>query len=118
MPRVLPLALALALALASGTSCEPTGAPPGPPRVPRASQPVPDADEPVPRGRLPADVRPRHYTLELELVPDRKTFRGVVAIDVTLQEPRRMLWLHGDGLTAQKAEVTPKGGVKRFFEAQ
>ena len=40
--------------------------------------------EPVPTGRLPTDVRPLHYALELELVPSRDRYSGSVAIAIEL----------------------------------
>ena len=48
-------------------------------------------DEPAPLGQLPRDVRPLHYDLALEVVPERERFSGKVAIDRDLKRPRRQL---------------------------
>ncbi len=49
-------------------------------------------------GRLPADVRPLHYRLHLDLDPDQGQYRGNVEIDLALDRPRGVLWLNGRGL--------------------
>ena len=100
--------LALAL-VAFLCSCGPPPEPaPTPAPTPTAS-PVADA-EATPLGRLPSDVRPIHYDLELEIVPKGKQFRGEVGIDVKLERARSVIWLHGNGIRADKTSVTPAGG--------
>jgi len=47
-----------------------------------------------PRVRLPSDVRPTAYELELRIDPDADAFGGTVRIALDLQRPRRVLWLH------------------------
>src|SRR5438105_4625110 len=55
------------------------------------------AEEP-PVLQLPKDVRPTHYELRLTIDPSRERFSGTSAIDLTLDQPRTVIWLHGLGL--------------------
>jgi alanyl aminopeptidase len=66
--------------------------------------------EAPPLGRLPADVRPLHYTLTLEIAPEKERFSGEVEIAVELSKARDVLWLHGRGLTVERAEVVDREG--------
>lgn len=66
------------------------------------------AEEP-PAGRLPAHTTPLAYRLELEIVPERATFKGRVEIDAVLIEARQTIWLHGEGMTTTAA-VLPENG--------
>jgi alanyl aminopeptidase len=52
----------------------------------------------APVGQLDKSVMPRHYRLELTVDPRRDRFSGQTEIDITLQEPRDQLWLHGKHL--------------------
>jgi cytosol alanyl aminopeptidase len=61
--------------------------------------------EPIPTLRLPSDVRPTHYALEMTIDPNQPTFSGTVAIDVTLSAPRDVLWLHGLDLKVHSSSV-------------
>ncbi|MBW2456952.1 MAG: M1 family metallopeptidase, partial [Deltaproteobacteria bacterium] len=50
----------------------------------------------------------------------QKTFQGTVTIQVTLEKPRQLLWLHGNELTVRSAQVTPQGGqalAARYHQA-
>ena len=69
-----------------------------------AALPAPPA-EPIPALRLPPDVRPVHYTLELQLDPDQPRFAGTAAIEVALAAPRAVIWLHGHDLAVSAASV-------------
>src|SRR4051812_35037961 len=80
------------------SSCDPPGTTPSAvaPGAPTSAAPVfAPVEEPPPTGRLPADVRPVHYTLALEIVPERERFAGSVEITVDLDRPRSVIWLHG-----------------------
>lgn len=64
----------------------------------------------VPIGRLPRTVRPTGYALDLTIKPDAQRFSGSARISVTLSEPARGIWLHGNGLTVTSAKaVLPDG---------
>src|SRR5262249_45344263 len=53
------------------------------------------AAEPPPLGRLSDDVRPVHYALTLEIVPEQERFAGTAEIEVELRRPREVIWMHG-----------------------
>jgi alanyl aminopeptidase len=52
----------------------------------------------APVGQLDQSVVPRHYRLELTIDPRQDRFSGQNEIDVTFNEPRDKLWLHGKNL--------------------
>ncbi len=52
----------------------------------------------APVGQLDNSVMPRHYRLELTIDPRQDRFSGQSEIDVTFNEPRDQLWLHGKNL--------------------
>jgi alanyl aminopeptidase len=52
----------------------------------------------APVGQLDQSVVPRHYRLELTIDPRQDRFSGQSEIDVTFNEPRDQLWLHGKNL--------------------
>jgi alanyl aminopeptidase len=62
------------------------------PRHLEAAQPAP------PTGRLPGDVRPIGYTLELTVLPKQERFSGRTQIAVALASPHDTIWLHGKDL--------------------
>ena len=64
------------------------------------------AAEPYPKGQLSDDVVPSHYALDLTIDPAQLTFTGKVSIDVTLNKPTDLIWLHGRGLTVTSAVLT------------
>lgn len=110
MRRSLLLALALAL-----IACAPEPAPalaPAPAPAPTpAPAPPPAPLEPAPTLRLPSDVRPLAESVELHVDPRQPRFSGAVDIDVRLDRPRSVVWLHGKDLTVASATVTPEGGA-------
>lgn len=63
----------------------------------------------VPVGRLPAAARPVAYRLELTVLPASQGFSGHSEIDVDVAKPTRFLYLHGLGLSVQKATATVRG---------
>lgn len=56
--------------------------------------------------RLPTSVRPTRYALGLELDSSSDRLRGVVRIDLVLDQPTNIVWLHGVGLTIDRATLT------------
>jgi alanyl aminopeptidase len=56
----------------------------------------------APVGQLDKSVAPRHYRLELRVDPRQDNFSGSVEIDITLQEPRDQIWLHGNNLQVEE----------------
>lgn len=82
----------------SGTASAPVGA-----QIPGALPP-PRAD-----GRLPTDVRPTHYALDLRVDPSRPTFAGRAWIEVVVERPVQGVVLHGRGLTIREAAIVLRG---------
>jgi alanyl aminopeptidase len=97
------LCTALACAGAPRPSAAPAAkAPAG--QAAAAPQPPPVA-EPPPVLQLPRDVRPVRYSLSMRIVPTEERFSGAADIEVELDRPRAVLWLHGRGLHVTSARV-------------
>src|SRR5688500_7166824 len=115
MIRVARGVVLLLLALGCGgapsapiTAIAPADGPP--PRAEARNREQPLAETTAPLGRLPSDVRPTAYALQLEIVPERDGFTGVTTIDVELARARSVIWLHGKSLDVREATITPEGG--------
>jgi len=67
------------------------------------------AEPTVPGLRLPGDVVPRGYELELQLDADKDAFAGKVAIDVQVERPTEHLWLNAEELEIQSARWIAAG---------
>jgi alanyl aminopeptidase len=65
------------------------------------------AEQP-PKLRLPGDVQPVRYELDLNLTPAKEVFNGTVAIDVQVKKPIPVIWLNSSGLTIASAKVAGK----------
>lgn len=63
------------------------------------------ASEPIPALRLPSDVRPTGYRLELHIDPSQPRFSGEAEIAVELDAPRQVLWLHGRDLRVTTSAI-------------
>ncbi|MCP4499317.1 MAG: M1 family metallopeptidase [Deltaproteobacteria bacterium] len=59
----------------------------------------------VPLGKLPTDVRPTHYVLDIDVDPRNDSFKGLVTIDVTFEKARDFMWLHGAKVLDVKSVV-------------
>jgi alanyl aminopeptidase len=59
---------------------------------------APAGDEAAPGLRLPTDVQPRAYALDLDADPAADRFAGTVTVTLALHKARRTIWLHGRGL--------------------
>jgi alanyl aminopeptidase len=64
----------------------------------------------VPLGKLPTGVRPQHYSLELEIVPERERFSGTVEIRLQVDSATDTLWMHGRDLSVHDASVQDQSG--------
>jgi alanyl aminopeptidase len=65
-----------------------------------------------PKLRLDSSAaRPVRYTVDLTIVPDRDTFRGIVDIDLDVPTPAQTIWLNTVGLTIEKATIGMPGGI-------
>ena len=67
---------------------------------------LPDAAraQDYPKGQLPTTVTPTHYNVDLITRPDQRTFSGTVSIDVTLEAPTKLIWLHGQDLEGPRSD--------------
>ena len=64
-------------------------------------------------GRLPKDVVPLHYTLELDLDPAQETFTGRTEIDLTVRRPVSTIVLQATDLVAISATLSNESGGSR-----
>ena len=87
------------LALLSLCACASTQEP-SPPPAQLASA------EAAPKGKLPEDVTPTHYQINLNINPRLDRFSGEVIIDLELQRPRDVIWMHGASLNVTEATLT------------
>ena len=101
-----PVQWSVALALLSCATANPPSSQPAPP--PPAHQ-LPQ--EPVPALRLPSDVKPTHYALNLQIDPDQAEFSGSAAIDLMFSAPRDVLWVHGLDLKVKSSALKVGGEV-------
>jgi alanyl aminopeptidase len=108
------LSLVVAASLSLSAACAPAPVAPAPvaPPPPTAAPPVAALDDAAPTLRLPTDAKPSHEAIELHIDPKGDRFSGAVDIDVTLSQPRAVLWLHGEGLHVTRASATPEGGAE------
>ncbi|MFN7132438.1 MAG: M1 family metallopeptidase, partial [Myxococcales bacterium] len=86
-------------------ACAPVPPPLPPPESARRPR------EAAPTGPLPKDVRPVTYSLALTIDPAQPGFSGEAAIELELQRPRSLFWLHGQGLEVTRVAVEPGGGA-------
>ena len=74
----------------------------------------PPARSAPPAGfRLPDDVRPAAYRVELAIDPAQARFEGRVRIEVALARPTARLWLNAKGLQVSAAELVAGGRAQR-----
>ena len=103
----------LALACSSPASHAPAApASPAPP-APVAAAAAPPAPTPAPDPappplRLPGDVRPVRYALDLTIVPDRERASGKVSIEAQVVRPTRVVWLNATELSIDRATLAGK----------
>src|SRR6202522_3959659 len=75
------------------------------------------ADAP-PTGKLPDDVKPLAYTLNMKIDPRADRFSGRVHIRVKLTEPLDHIWLHASEIDVDRIEEPDAigTGTKAHFE--
>jgi alanyl aminopeptidase len=106
MRRLFFLAWTLVGCASHATGTSPTSATPATGGSSAATPATPAAPDPKPPAlRLPAGVHPTGYQVFLDIDPEQPTFRGVVHIDLQIDQPTRLLWLHGQGLDVKSAEI-------------
>ncbi|HWE22907.1 MAG TPA: M1 family peptidase, partial [Myxococcales bacterium] len=110
--RRIATALACALLGCAGPSPQPARAPVERGTAEVAAPQRKPAEAP-PLLQLPRDVHPLHYALDMRIAPDEEHFAGTARIDVRLDEPRDVIWLHGRGLEVREATVA---GIPARYE--
>jgi alanyl aminopeptidase len=60
-----------------------------------------------PKLRLPDNVQPARYAVDLTIVPDRDTFRGEVDINIDIRTAAPVIWLNASELEIQDASFQP-----------
>ena len=60
----------------------------------------------APAGRLDRKVVPTKYDIELTVDPSQESFSGRVSIDIQINEPTQLIWLHGKDLDVSEAYLT------------
>lgn len=118
MPQVVSRAArilaGLSISMAALAACDaPAPTSPHPTSTPtaRVDKPAPLDPEPEPGLRLPADVEPRRYGLDLRIDPEKATFSGKATIALTLRGPHHSLYLHGVDLRVSRARLVERGGA-------
>jgi len=66
----------------------------------------------VPLGRLPEQVIPSAYRLDLDVDPAQPRFNGHAEIDAVLAQPSTVIYLHGNGLRVKNARI--RAGAKSY----
>jgi aminopeptidase N len=79
-------------------------APSSPAPAPTLARPQAPDPEP-PALRLPGDVKPTSYALDLSIVPAQSTVPGRVHIAATVVRPTRVVWLNATDLVIEHAEL-------------
>jgi len=86
--------------------------------APQSEAQVGAASAPGPDGRLPDDVEPVSYRLELEIVPSRTTFSGHAHIELEVRRPVSAIYLHAKELALSHVMVSTDGATPRAAEPQ
>jgi len=62
-----------------------------------------------PALRLPDTVQPRHYAVELTILPAETSFRGSIDITLEVMKPTNIIWLNARYLTVELARIEGAG---------
>lgn len=76
------------------------------------------ADPSLVQGRLPEHIRPLHYQVQLQLLPDETQFSGVTEIDLQLTERVKRFYLHAQDLQFSRIEISDDQKTWYLAEAQ
>ncbi len=68
--------------------------------------------EPIPLGRLSDTLSPIKYSLDLTIDPSQESFSGTTVIEAELTRDVQGLWIHGNGLEVETAEVETEDGQR------
>jgi len=107
MARSLLACVALLCTACGGSQALPIAPPPVEPTAAPATAPL---EVEPPNGKLPADVTPLRYRVELMIVPDRERFAGVVEIDLHVTQPSVRIFLHAQAMNVAEVSLRSAGG--------
>ncbi len=65
-----------------------------------------------PTLRLPGDVQPVRYRLDLTLIPEQDTFTGQIEIDLDIRRPAETVWLNARNLSLDNAKFVAAGRTR------
>jgi aminopeptidase N len=102
--RRVAVALVAMIACSSPSKPAPSAAQPAGPTPAPAVQSG-SRDPAPPALRVPGDVRPSRYALDLTIVPERDAVPGVVKIDASIVRPTRVVWLNATDLKIGQAKL-------------
>ena len=60
----------------------------------------------APTFRLPGDVQPVRYRLDLTVIPEQEEFTGTIEIQLRVVRPASVIWLNAADLTVRSARLT------------
>ncbi len=63
-----------------------------------------------PKLRLPGDVAPVRYEVEMSLDPAKDSFAGITSIQIEARRPARVVWLHAQEIAIRSASFATDGG--------
>ena len=66
-----------------------------------------------PAFRLPGDVQPVRYRLELTVVPEQEEFTGTIEIQLRVVRPASVIWLNAADLAVSSARLTAGGAARQ-----
>ncbi|MBU8896761.1 M1 family peptidase [Corallococcus sp. H22C18031201] len=124
MPNLFRRTALAAVTLLAACSGSRALAPDAPTSSREAAASAPKATPTAPTLRLPEDVKPTGYRVELAMDPKAPTFQGSVDIDLAVLKPTSVVWLNGTALEVKQATlvqggkpvgVTPVVGGKDFL---
>jgi alanyl aminopeptidase len=64
-----------------------------------------------PKLRVPDNVQPILYAVDLTVIPDRDTFQGAVDINIDIRTATPVIWLNASDLEIQEASFRPSSGA-------
>ena len=100
----LQLAVGFVISFVILSGCTESGTPPTDQASATQSADVDGFEAPV--ARLGNSVVPNRYSIELRIDPSQERFSGEVTIDISLNEPRDTIWLHGKNLDISEVYLT------------
>ena len=64
-----------------------------------------------PKLRVPDNVQPILYAVDLTIIPDRDTFHGIVDINIDIRTATPVIWLNASDLEIREASFSTSSGA-------